>query len=831
MNDQSEAGKEKENPDFNTDALDTDLEQGLSASEAKKRLEENGPNTIEEKEVNGLLTLLTHFWGPIPWMIEIATILAAVAGRWEDFAVIFTMLIINGGVGFWQEHTARNAIQALKDQLAPEATVTRDGKEKKIDAQELVVGDLVTLSMGDVVPADVKITGDGSLSVDESALTGESLPVDKQADDVAYSGTSVKRGEVKAVVGATGNQTKFARTVDLVAQQKEKSHFEKAVLRIGYYLIALTGVLVAAVVIVGLVRGDPVWDVILFALVLTIAGIPSALPAVMTTTMAIGARRLSRMKAIVSRLAAMEEMAGLSILCTDKTGTLTKNELELQDPALFDAEDEKDLILAAALTTRRKEPDPIDQAILSGMEDQNVLDEYEINDFRPFDPTHKRAEADVRKDGKAFTVAKGAPQAVLKLIEADDQTEKKVRDKVDKLGEDGFRALGVARRESGEEWQYLGLLALLDPPRDDSAEVVEQSLNHGLQLRMVTGDHGAIAKQVSKQVGLGQNIRPAGDLVPEDTDDEKGDKKSGKKKNEPEVDEKILEADGFSEVTPEGKYYLIKAFQKQNHIVGMTGDGVNDAPALQQADVGVAVSGATDAARAAAALVLTKPGLGVIVNAVEEARRLFERMIAYATYRVTETIRLLLFISFSILVYNFYPVTAIMVVLLAILNDIPIIAISVDNVSTPPKPVRWNMRRVLAIASVLGPAGVIASFGLFWFVKNYTTIGNEQLQTFLFLNLLVAGHLTIFLTRNTGWLWQKPWPNWKLLVALEGTQIFGTLAAIFGWFVTPISWKYALAIWGYALAWLLVNNIIKVIVYRWINPMGEDSADSSEKAA
>jgi H+-transporting ATPase len=823
MKNQPDNQSGKASPDESAGELDIDLEQGLSDSEAKRRLEQNGPNAIEQNEHSVLLTLLSHFWGPIPWMIEIATILSAVAGRWDDFSVILTMLLINGAIGFWQEHSAQNAIQALKDQLAPEASVIRGGEEKKIDAQQLVVGDLIVIRMGDVVPADVKLAGDSEVSVDESALTGESIPVDKEAGDAGYSGTSVKRGETRAVVSAIGNQTKFARTVDLVAQDEEKSHFEKAVLRIGYYLIGLTGVLVAAVIIVGLVRADPVWDVILFALVLTIAGIPSALPAVMTTTMAIGARRLARMKAIVSRLAAMEEMAGLSILCVDKTGTITKNELELQEPVVFDAEDGKDLILAAALTTRRKEQDPIDLAVLGGLEDPGVLDQFQIKNFRPFDPTHKRAEADVTKDGEEFTVAKGAPQAILKLVGAEEHTEKKVQDKVEELGKDGFRALGVARCKAGGKWQYLGLLSLLDPPRDDSAQVVKDSLSHGLQLRMVTGDHGAIARQVAKQVGLGQNIHPAGDLVPENGD------KGNEKKKEPKFDAKILDADGFSEVTPAGKFHLIKAFQRQDHIVGMTGDGVNDVPALKQADVGVAVSSATDAARATADLVLTQPGLGVIINAVEEARRIFERMIAYATYRITETIRLLLFMSLSIFIYNFYPVTAIMVVLLAILNDIPIIAIATDNVRTVPNPVRWDMRRVLTVSTVLGFAGVVAAFGLFWYVKTYMNVSREVLQTILFLKLLVAGHMTIFLTRNVGWLWQQPWPNWKLVLALEGTQILGTVAAVYGWFVTPIGWTYALAVWGYALAWLFVNNAVKVLIYQWVNPIGKDGMHDSEE--
>jgi H+-transporting ATPase len=799
--------------------LDTDLDKGLGGSEIHERLEEFGLNVIEEKERNAVLRFLSHFWGPIAWMIEAAALLSVITGHWEDFGVIFAMLLINGLVGFWQEHKAQNAIEALKEQLAPEAIVIRDG-HKKIEAQELVPGDLLVLRMGDVIPADVKLAGDGHLSVDESSLTGESLPVDKKAGDPAYSGTSVKRGEARAVVSATGGKTKFARTVELVASVEEKSHFQKAVMRIGYHLMVLAGVLVGVVVILGLLRGDPVWHVILFALVLIIAGIPSALPAVMTSTMAIGARRLAKMKAIVSRLAAMEEMAGLSVLCSDKTGTLTKNELALQKPVVFEAKDEDDLIVAAALTARREGEDPIDRAVLGGLTEESVLDQFEIKDFRPFDPTRKRAEADVSGEGGKFTVAKGAPQVILELVGTDRKTRHKVADKVEELGQNGFRSLGVARRKSGGHWQFLGLLPLLDPPREDSAKVVRDSLAHGLRLRMVTGDHGAIARQVARQVGLGQNIRPAGELVPEG---------EGKNKAQP-FDQQILEADGFSEVTPEDKFQLIKAFQANNHIVGMTGDGVNDAPALKQADVGIAVSGATDAARAASDLVLTLPGLGVIVNAVEEARRIFERMIAYATYRITETIRLLFFMMVAIVFYNFYPVTPVMVALLAILNDIPIITIATDNVPTAPNPVRWDMRRVLSVASALGLMGVVETFLLFWYLENYRHIPYDQLQSIIFLKLLVAGHLTIYVTRNTGWLWQRPWPSWKLFVALECTQIFGTLACFFGLLVKPIGWKYILIVWGYALVWVFIENAIKVLMYRWVNPMSRRQPDARDRA-
>ncbi len=783
--------------------LDSNQEEGLSEEEAQRRLKQYGENSIEEERENPVKKLLRHFWGPIPWMIEAAVILSAIAGRWEDFAVIFTMLLINGGVSFWHESKAEGAIQALKEQLSPEARVVRQGKRRTFPAKKLVPGDLVVLRMGDVVPADAKLLADQHLSVDESALTGESLPVDKEEGGVIYSGTTVKRGEARAVVTATGRDTKFAQTVELVESAQEISHFQRAVLRIGYFLIGGTGVMVALIVGTGIWRGDPAMDVLLFALVVTIAGIPQALPAVLTVTMTVGANRLARMKAIVSRLAAMEEMAGLRTLCADKTGTLTKNELELQEPVVLAADDRSDLVLTDALTCRSDEEDPIDNAVLDALENRAQLDRFEVKEFRPFDPTRKRAEADVSRDGEEFTAAKGAPQVILDLVGASDQQREEIGGKVDELGKGGYRALGVARKPAGGKWEYLGILPLLDPPRDDTAKVLGDAREHGIDVRMVTGDHAAIARQVAEQVGLGADIPDASGFFEEESKDR----------------QRIEEVDGFAQVTPEHKFRIIQHFQRDDRIVGMTGDGVNDAPALKQANVGIAVAGATDAARAAADLVLTEKGLGVITHAVEEARRIFERMISYATFRITETTRMVLFFTLCILIFDFYPVTPIMIVLLAILNDIPIMTIASDNVPTARHPVRWNMRRVLTVSSVLGIAGVISSFILYWFLRTQMELTSETIQTMIFLKLLVAGHMTLFLTRNTGPLWQQPYPSLTLIAALEGTQIVGTLAAVYGWLVHPIGWGYALGIWGYAACWILILSGVNILTYRL---MGEE---------
>lgn len=805
--------------------LSTDLSTGLNGTEAAERLARYGPNALAERHSSALQHFLSFFWGPIPWMIEAAGLIAAAVQHWADVAIIFAMLLINAAVGFWQEFKADNAIAALKQTLALNARVRRDGTWQTVAAAALVPGDVIALRLGNIVPADAKLMQGDYLSVDQSALTGESLPVDKKIGDAVYSGSIARLGEMTAVVTATGSATYFGRTAKLVESAGRRSHFQDAVLKIGNFLILGTLGLIALILMVALWRGDPLVETLLFALILTVAAIPVALPAVLSVTMAVGAMALARLKAIVSRLVSIEELAGMDILCSDKTGTLTKNRLQVGDPVTVEARDVDEILLCAALASRLDaEDDPIDSAILGALDDgpadtqgrKAKLAGYTQTAFRPFDPVRKQTDADIEHDGRHFQVAKGAPQVILDLDGPSDAVREKVEAAVDALARKGYRTLGVARRESGSDgegdgqgngqgnskWRFLGLLPLFDPPRDDTAATIQAAEAMGLQIRMVTGDNVAIARETARTLKLGSNIVPASTLFDSDGRQRDGDG--------------IETADGFAEVFPEHKHSIVKELQARGHIVGMTGDGVNDAPALAQADAGIAVSGATDAARAAADLVLTGEGLSVIASAVEEARRIFERMTSYATFRIAETIRVLLFMTLSIVVFNFYPVTAVMIVLLAILNDFPIMMIAYDNAPVAPRPVRWDMHRVLTISLVLGLVGVVETFLLFWFVESYLHLPRDIIQTLIFLKLLVAGHLTLYVARNPGWFWQRPWPNWRLFATCEATQVLGTLAAVYGWFVTPIGWHYALLVWAYALAWLPLENLAKILVYRLV---------------
>ena len=773
---------------------------GLTSEAARARLAQYGANAIREERFSPLLKFFGYFWGPIPWMIEIAALLSGVTRRWDDLAIIIVMLLINAGVGFFQEYKADTAIAALKDRLAPVARVLRDGQWRDLAAHLLVPGDVVLVKLGNIVPADLELREGDYLSVDQSALTGESLPVDKKIGDTAYSGSIVRQGSMRALVTATGMKTYFGKTAQLVETAEPRSHFQHAVLRIGNFLILITLALVALILLVALFRGNSMINTLLFALILTVAAIPVALPAVLSVTMAVGAARLADMKAIVSRLVSIEEMAGVDLLCCDKTGTLTKNELTLGDVAPMGGADRDTLLLAAGLTCEHDAPDPIDAAVLKGFDDKNQLADYRVLKFESFDPVSKRAVADVQKGKNTFRVAKGAPQVILDLAKPDAAVVQQARVATDELASRGFRTLGVAMTGDDGKWRFLGLVPLFDPPRDDAAEIIATAKRMGLQVRMVTGDNIAIAREIAGKLGLGTNIVSAREIFTHEGADDEG--------------ARIEAADGYAEVFPEHKFKIVRALQRAGHIVGMTGDGVNDAPPLKQADIGIAVNGATDAARAAADLVLTVPGLAVIARAIEEARRIFERMTGYATFRIAETVRVLLFMTLSIVIFDFYPVTAVMIVLLAIFNDVPIMMIAYDDVPVAERPVRWDMVRVLTMSGFLGLLGVVASFGMFWFAERYLQLPRPTVQTLIFLKLLVAGHLTIYLTRNAGWFWQRPWPDWRLFCACEVTQALGTLAAVYGWFVAPIGWSYALLVWGYALAWFVVNNVGKIWVYR-----------------
>jgi len=863
-----------------TSELNTDLQNGLSSKKAKERLKKYGPNELPEYKESLWHRIFRRFWGPIPWMIEIAAILSALVHKWEDFTIIIIMLLVNGILDFYQEHKALNAIEVLKKKLAKKALVLRDGKWREVEAKELVPGDIIKIKIGDIIPADVKLIGGGDyILVDQSALTGESLPVTKKAGDIAYSNSIVKQGEIQALVVATGLNTYFGKTTSLVAKaENQKSHFQKMVINVGNFLIILTLLMVAIIIAVGIHRNENIWELLEFSLVLTVAAIPVALPTVLTVVMAIGAMNLAKKQAIVSRLAAIEEMAGMNILCSDKTGTLTQNRMSVGEIYPFNSHTIEEVIRYAIFTSKKENNDPIEKPLFEWAKKHNLkIPKFTLKKFIPFDPIRKRTESIVIIDNKEIIATKGAPQVIIELSNLDREAKKEVYKKVEEFAKNGFRTLGVGYKYStNEKFEFIGLIPLYDPPRVDSKEAIEEAKKNGVEVKMVTGDNVAVARYIAKILEIGENIYSIKELKNETHDeyvvlaeviskallksmnlsedeikkrvDEivsivknelPGKLKRGVvKRHESEIIKIIEKANGFAEVFPEDKYFIVDELQKADHIVGMTGDGVNDAPALRKADTGIAVSRATDAARAAADIVLMAPGLKVIVDAIKEARITFERMKSYTIFRIAETIRVILFMTLAIVVFNFYPITALMIILLALLNDIPILAIAYDNTKIRKKPLRWDMHEMLILSSWLGMAGVLSSFLIFYItivylktnpeimsllpeIPKWVDINNQTswlvfVQSLFFAKLVIAGHGTIYNTRIDDWFFKKPYPSLILFGATFSTRVIGTIIAVYGFgLMTPIGWGWGLFMWGYSLVWFVFNDTVKMAILKY----------------
>jgi len=837
---------------------------GLTQKEVVQRLKKYGYNELNEKEESWLQRLFRRFLGPIPWMIEAAAVLSALAHRWEDFTIIIVLLFVNAIVDFYQETKALSAIAVLKKKLARKALVIRDGKWQQIDAKEVVPDDIIKIKIGDIVPADVKLLSGGDfLLVDQSALTGESLPVHKKPGDDLYANAIIKQCEMIAMVTATAKNTYFGKTVGLVAkaQSEEVSHFQKMVIKVGNFLILLTIAMIAIIIYHGIKTNQPTIELLVFALVLTISAIPVAMPAVLTVTMAIGAQTLAAKQAIVSRLAAIEEVAGMDVLCSDKTGTLTQNRMSLAEPFIVDDHTIEELMIYAALASREENRDPIEEPIFEYIHKnklENKLPLQKLKKFLPFDPVHKRTEGIYEEENCELIYTKGAPQVIIEQSNDKEFDKEQAYKQVEEFASKGFRTLGVAFRKCEEDiYHFVGLIPLFDPPREDSVEAIREAKDKGISVKMVTGDNIAVAKYIASLLNIGEKIEDihtlkgesieeyiylsnvlskaiAESMHPDASKDEietivkkivqKVQKelynmplpKGSVKKHESEIIALIEDADGFAQVFPEDKYFIVDELQKADHIVGMTGDGVNDAPALKKADCGIAVSGATDAARAAADIVLMAPGLTVIVDAVKQSRQIFERMKSYTIFRIAETIRVIIFMTLAIVIYDFYPITALMIIILALLNDIPIMTIAYDNTKLRETPVRWDIKEVFILSSWLGIAGVTSSFMLFWILISLMHLPLDFVQSAFFAKLVIAGHGTIYNTRIDDWFFKRPWPSWTLFNATFFSRVAGTIIAVYGFgLMEPIGWQWALWMWAYAFVWFVFNDAVKMGVLRY----------------
>ncbi|KAI3895523.1 hypothetical protein MKX03_022174 [Papaver bracteatum] len=808
-------------------------ENGLTTEVGMERLQIYGPNKLEEKKESKLLKFLGFMWNPLSWVMEIAAIIAIafppVFGKspdYWDFGGILGLLLINAGISFWEENGAENAAAALMASLALKTKVLRDGKWDVQDASILVPGDIISIKLGDIIPADARLLQGDPLKIDQSALTGECLPVTKKPSEEVFSGSTCKQGEINAVVIATGVRTFFGKAAHLVDSTKQVGHFQKVLISIGNFCIA--SIVVGMIIeIIGMcIQKRKITDMIENVLVLLIGGIPIAMPTVLSVTMAIGSSKLSKQGAITKRMTAIEELAGMDVLCSDKTGTLTLNKLSV-DKALVEVfkkdVSKEDVILLAARASRIENQDAIDTCMVGMLADPKEARAgiQEVH-FFPFNPVDKRtALTYIEVDGSWHRASKGAPEQIISLCNCTEAVENKINLIIDNYAARGLRSLAVAvqtvlertKESPGEPWEFVGLLPLFDPPRIDSAETIRRALNLGVNVKMITGDQLAIAKETGRRLGMGTNMYPSASLISQ----------SDSTSDIP-IDKLIEEADGFAGVFPEHKYNIVKKLQESKHIVGMTGDGVNDAPALKKADIGIAVDESTDAARGAADIVLTEPGLSVIISAVLTSRAIFQRMKNYTIYAISITIRIVLGFMLIALIWKF-DFSPFMVLVIAVLNDGTIMTISKDRVKPSPSPDSWKLKDIFATGVVLGSYQALMTVLFFWAAYKTDFLSKTfhvrsirespyEMTSALYLQVSIVSQALIFVTRSRSWSYIER-PGFLLAIAFLVAQMIATsIAVYFHWDyarVQGIGWGWAGVIWLFSIITYIPLDFLKFL--------------------
>jgi len=761
---------------------------GLDSREAAARRRLHGPNAVPEERPHPLRLFLAKLSGPVPWMLELTLALQLALGKRTDAAVIAALLLLNAVLGFAQERRAQGALALLRQRLVVRARVRRDGRWQLLPAEELVPGDVVRLRVGDLVPADVR-AAEGLAAVDRSALTGESVPAEVAPGDTVHAGSVVRRGEVTGEVTATGARTLYGRTAQLVQTAKTASHLESVILAIVKYLVVLDTALVAGVLAFALLAGMPVGEVLPFALILLVASVPVALPTTFTLAEAVGAVELAARGVLVTRLSAVEEAAAMDVLCSDKTGTITRNELTVAALRAVPPYGEDDLLRLAALACDEATQDPIDLAVLQAARGRSLrIDRARRLRFVPFDPATKRSEAVVTEDGAEVRVVKGTPAVVASLcVPPVDPGE------VARLASSGCRVLAVAAGAS-DGLRLVGLVGLQDPPREDSAALIGRLGGLGVRVLMVTGDAVDTARAVAARVGLGDRACPAEVL------------------REGHAGE-LLDHDVFAGIYPEDKFLLVQALQRAGHTVGMTGDGVNDAPALKQAEVGIAVANATDVAKAAASVVLTNPGLTDTLAAVETGRQIHQRMLTYTLNKIVKTIQVGLFLSLGLVATRVFVTTPHLVVLLLFTNDFATMALATDRVTAAPRPQRWHVRVIVLSALGLAAGWLLFSFATFFVGRDVLGLDVPRLQTLVFAMLVFSGQATIYLVRERRRLWASRPGGW-LLAASAGDVLVVGLLATFGILMRPLSGAIVAGLLLAVGAWAVGLDALKAVAFR-----------------
>jgi H+-transporting ATPase len=775
--------------------------EGLTSADAARLLAEIGPNEVAERRQPAWLGFVRRFWGPLPWMLEVTIVLTLLLGRTLDGAIITALLVINSVIGFVQQARADQALQLLRERLSVNARVRRDGRWTQLAARELVPGDVVGIRVGDFTPADVDLV-EGHVSLDQSAVTGESVPVEAGPENLAYGGTVVTRGEATGVVRATGASSFFGRTSALVQQARTATHLEGIIFQLVRYLVIIDVGLVAVMIAFAAAIHAPLSETAPFTLIILIASVPVALPATFTVAQAVGALELSRGAderhgghgVLVTRLSAVQEAASMDILCTDKTGTLTLNQLSLEDAHAYGAFGAEELMELAALASDESGQDPIDLALLHAEEARTGVRRatYRRLFFTPFDPSTKRTEAVVERTGEPLRVVKGMPEVVAGLC---TEPPPSLEDDLERLAATGARVLAVAAGPA-EDLTMAGLVALGDRPRPDSAQLIGELRALGIDVKMVTGDNRATALAVAREVGIQPTVCTGAEL-----------RQSPELANRRSV---------FAGVFPEDKYTLVRSLQEAGHVVGMTGDGVNDAPALKQAEVGIAVETAVDVAKASASLVLTEPGLVDIVTAVSVSRRIYQRMMTWTLNKIIKTAQVALFLTLAFIVTRSFVTTPKLVVLLLLANDFVTMSLAVDRARSSRRPERWQIRALIAASLALAAVVLAESFLDLWLARGVFHMSWRETQTLIFLMLVFSGQATVYVVRERHHFWKSRPVRWMLLATAADVVVVSVLATG-GILMSPLPLSFVALVLAIAAAFMFVMDPVKVVALRRFN--------------
>ncbi len=787
--------------------LQVNLDTGLTHAEVDVRRKAYGYNEVAETKGHPVLMFLSKFWGVSAWMLELIIVLSAVLRKYSDLVVVSALLVVNALLSFMQEHRAAGVVETLRQRLQVSARVRREATWQVIPARELVPGDIVRVRPGDIIPADVKLLT-GALSVDQSALTGESTDADKVPGGVLSSGSIVRRGEGNGVVMLTGAQTYFGRTTELVQQARPKLHIEAVVAKVVRWLFVIVGALLGLVIILSVIRGAPLLEMVPLMLVLLMSAVPVALPVMFTVSMAVGSKELAKRGVLVTRLSAAEDAATMDVLCVDKTGTITMNQLAVTGVIPLEQATESDVLFAGALASKEANQDPIDLAFLSAANERCIFDSLSKVtpvSFAPFDAKTRRTEAVVGQNGQQLRMMKGAVRTVAETCGLQPPAIEALEARVRESALKGYRTLAVARGLEAGTPALVGVVTLYDPPRPDAKQLIAELHDLGISVKMLTGDALAIASEIARGVGL-PNIRCVADL-----------KAVSAQAGNGAVDV-LAGADGFAEVYPEDKYIVVQHLQAAGHVTGMTGDGVNDAPALRQAEVGIAVSTATDVAKGAASVVLTEPGLTNIVALVEQGRTIYQRILTWIINKISRTILKAAFVSIAFVVTGKFVVSAFAMLLLVFMTDFAKISLATDNVRPSKKPETWNIGGFITVSVVLGVAMVAEALLLLWIGWSWFGLATDAqaLYTFSFLTLLYFAVFSIISARERRWFWATM-PSKTLVAALTLNVLVGTVLTLVGLpSLRPLPWGQTLAIFGYAMvACLVVNDAVKVTMIKW----------------